>query len=135
MSPGQVDRAVKPPTTGRRAFPPEPLAVRSARQFAAESDAVSGVDLDLLALAVSELASNAVLHARTPFTVTVERLDDGVRVSVSDESPTIPRIRETSVATASGRGLRVVESVVRRWDVDTTPKGKTVWFELGWMGA
>ena len=43
--------------------------------------------------------------------------------------PHIPYVDPSSV---TGRGLRIVESLVRSWDVRATPPGKTVSFELGW---
>jgi hypothetical protein len=30
-----------------------------------------------------------------------------------------------------GRGLYLIEAVSRRWGVEVTPDGKTVWAELG----
>ena len=84
-----------------------------------------------LELAVSELASNAVLHARTPFVVLVERIADGVRVSVSDGDPTLPRVRQVDAATITGRGMAIVEALSRHLEVVTSPGGKTVRFELG----
>lgn len=81
---------------------------------------------------MSELASNAVLHARTPFTVTVERLDDGVRISVTDGDPSIPTVRHVEPEAVTGRGLAIVESISRHMEVETTDEGKTVCFEMGW---
>ena len=90
-----------------------------------------GVDAGALELAVSELASNAVLHARTPFIVLVERIADGVRVSVSDSDPTLPRVRQVDSATITGRGMAIVEALSRSLEVLASPGGKTVRFELG----
>ena len=115
-----------------REFPPESTAVREARTFVTESPASAGVDRDALALAVSELATNAVLHAKTPFVVTVERLPDGVRVSVTDSEPSVPRIREVDPMAITGRGLAIVRALSRRLQIDPADPGKTVWFELGW---
>lgn len=115
-----------------REFAPEPAAVRTARDFVTGSPISQGVDPEALALAVSELATNVVLHASTPFVVTVERLSDGVRVSVTDGNPSVPRIREVDSASVTGRGLAIVRSLSRHLQVDATEPGKTVWFELGW---
>ena len=117
-----------------RTFEPDSSSVRAARKFASGAPEADGVDLGKLELAVSELASNAVLHARTPFVVLVERLDDGVRVSVSDGDPTLPRVRQVDPTNITGRGLAIVESLSRRFDVVATPEGKTVRFELGVAG-
>ena len=120
-----------PTDTLSREFPAVPAAVRNARSFAVEASASAGVDVEALEVVVSELASNAVLHAQTSFVVTVEHLDDGVRVGVADGSPTVPRSRTADPMAVTGRGLRIVQALVRRWRVDARPDGKTIWFELG----
>lgn len=114
-----------------REFPADPAAVRDARDFVAASPECVGVDHVVLTLAVSELATNAVLHARTAFVVTVERLSDGVRVSVTDGDPSLPRLREVGPESITGRGLAIVRSLSRHLQIDEGRSGKTVWFELG----
>lgn len=82
-------------------------------------------------LAVSELATNAVLHARTPFTVAVRRAPSGrVRVEVADVSPAPVQLRRFGVSATTGRGLALVASVSHDWGVEVAERaGKTVWFE------
>jgi anti-sigma regulatory factor (Ser/Thr protein kinase) len=82
-------------------------------------------------LAVSELATNAVLHARTPFTVAVRRTPSGrVRVEVADVSPAPVQLRRFGVSATTGRGLALVASVSHDWGVEVAERaGKTVWFE------
>lgn len=113
-------------------FPPKVSAVSAARRFATGSTISEGVDAEALALAVSELATNAVMHAGTPFVVSLERLDDGVRVSVTDEEPSLPEVRDTELSTITGRGLAIVGSLARVLRIESRPVGKTVSFELGW---
>lgn len=127
MMPASVDGS-------SQAFEPDSASVRAARRFAIAAPEADGVDLATLELAVSELASNAVLHARTPFVVVVERLDDGVRVSVSDEDPTLPQPRQAGAEDITGRGLAIVRSLARHLEVLPTATGKTVRFELGRSG-
>ena len=112
-------------------FPPQSTAVRAARAFAAECPAAAGVNLDALTLGVSELATNAVLHAATAFVVTLERLPDGVRVSVTDRDPSVPRLGDVDATAPTGRGLAIVRALSRRMQVDPSDPGKTIWFELG----
>lgn len=79
---------------------------------------------------VSELATNAVIHARTAFTVALS-LDDGVlRVSVTDRSPRQPVRRRYSEQATTGRGLALVERLAVTWGVASGTGGKTVWCEL-----
>ena len=82
------------------------------------------VDVDAVALLVSELTTNAVVHARTPFTVTVSVSIRALRVEVSDESDVPPE------PTTYGMGLRVTDAVSCAWGWLPTTTGKTIWFEL-----
>lgn len=85
-------------------------------------------------LGVSELVTNAILHGRTPLTITVRRMETGrVRIDVIDGSPLLPEQRHNSVSATTGRGLRMVASVSLDWGVqaghDQHGPGKSVWFE------
>ncbi|MEO6318536.1 MAG: ATP-binding protein [Acidimicrobiales bacterium] len=82
-------------------------------------------------LMTSELASNAVKHVGQPFTVEVDNLGDGVRVTVADPSPEPPTPRQTSVDEIGGRGLNIVEAMATSTGVTLHgDSGKAVWFEL-----
>jgi len=81
-------------------------------------------------LVVSELATNAVIHAGTPFSVGVRYDGSAVRISVQDWSSTQPIMRENNPHALSGRGLRLIAMVSRAWGIDYGPDGKTVWAEL-----
>lgn len=113
-------------------FPPEPGAVRSARRWAADHASVEGAAGDTLALLVSELAANAVMHARAPFTVTLDQEDDHLRVAVSDQGhDVLPELRALDPRATSGRGLRMVAALVAAWGVESGPRPPTtVWFTL-----
>jgi anti-sigma regulatory factor (Ser/Thr protein kinase) len=115
-------------------FPAEPGAVRSARLFAA--DALrrwghAGSLLDDVQLVVSELATNAIVHARCSFRVAVREQGRGVRLSVRDASAARPTVRDGAKLAPSGRGLRLVAALAGNWGVDLDVDGKTVWAELG----
>lgn len=81
-------------------------------------------------LLVTELVTNAVLHARTTVEVTVEPRGPMVRVGVADSSPRPPRRRKHSVDSGTGRGLVLVERMSDSWGVEPRSGGKVVWFEL-----
>jgi anti-sigma regulatory factor (Ser/Thr protein kinase) len=81
-------------------------------------------------LLVTELVTNAVLHARTPLTVAVEMLGDGLRVSVADDSPTGPTVRTYDADATTGRGLHLVDVLSARWGIEPRPSGKAVWCDL-----
>jgi anti-sigma regulatory factor (Ser/Thr protein kinase) len=87
--------------------------------------------LDGAALLVTELVTNAVLHARTPVTVDIQFHDDVVRIEVGDESDRLPVAHRGPPDAMGGRGLAMVASHSRAWGVTPLPAGgKRVWFEL-----
>lgn len=89
------------------------------------------VDLvDVAALVVTELATNAVLHARSDFRVTVRHRTDAVEISVWDASADLPVRRQPQADSTSGRGLRLVAAVASQWGVELPGHGKTVWAQL-----
>lgn len=112
-------------------------SVGRARRFCASQLGDWGAAPDLIdtcLLLVSELATNAVLHARTPFTVTISRPKD-LRVEVADADPTLPQVREYSIDAASGRGLQLISSMAKDYGAGSVDGGKAVWFVLPWTGA
>ncbi len=115
----------------------EPRSVGRARRFCAATLAGWGVDaevVDTCVLLVSELATNAVLHARTPFTVEIA-LDPVLRVEVHDGDRRLPHPRDYGVEAASGRGLHLVEALSVSSGTELSSSGKAVWFELAWTGS
>jgi anti-sigma regulatory factor (Ser/Thr protein kinase) len=85
---------------------------------------------DDIRLVVSELATNAVIHAGTAFSVSVRCTGSAVRISVRDSSPAQPVVRNGGPASMSGRGLHLVKAVSDAWGVDADPDGKTIWAEF-----
>lgn len=81
-------------------------------------------------LVVSELATNAVIHAGSPFSVTVARHGPAIRISVRDWNDAAPIVRNGGPLARSGRGLRLVEAIADDWGVERDPDGKTVWADL-----
>jgi hypothetical protein len=112
----------------------EPPSARDARRLVV--DALRGWGLDHLvdagALLVSEVVTNAVLHARTPLALEVERRGAVVRVTVSDGSPRPPQRRRHGPGAGTGRGLGLLAVVATDWGSGpaTNPWKKDVWFEL-----
>ena len=81
-------------------------------------------------IVVTELAANAVVHARSPFSVSISSGDSTVRILVRDRSLAAPAMQQDVPTRPSGRGLRLVTALSSRWGVDPTPDGKVVWAEL-----
>ena len=119
-----------------RSFRGRPEDVHEVRSFVAAAAGEAGVDLFAATLAASELATNVVVHARTPFTVSVAVGPGCLRVELSDGSAMAPVARATDQDSASGRGVPIVQAVTDRWGSGRRATGKVVWFELGWpVGA
>jgi anti-sigma regulatory factor (Ser/Thr protein kinase) len=112
-------------------LPPEAASVSAARRFAAEANWPGAKEQrDRLAILVSEVTTNAVLHARTRFSITLRSSGSRLRVAVEDESPQLPIKKQYGPAEPTGRGLKLVSSLASAWGVDPKPGGKIVWFEL-----
>jgi anti-sigma regulatory factor (Ser/Thr protein kinase) len=111
---------------------PQPASVREARRYVGAQLADAGFDgaTFVAELLVSELVTNALLHARTTMQVSVEPQGDLVRIAVADGSALVPQRRAHSVESGTGRGLLLVEKMASRWGVDSSDAGKVVWFEL-----
>jgi anti-sigma regulatory factor (Ser/Thr protein kinase) len=117
---------------------PSQRAPRLARAFAAdalESWAAPVEEIDAVQLVVSELVTNAVLHAPESSSITLElfRTREAVRVLVSDASPQEPVRRDGPApwSVQSGRGVALVDSIADRWGTEPrSPRGKTVWCEF-----
>jgi anti-sigma regulatory factor (Ser/Thr protein kinase) len=116
-------------------LPCAPASVAHARRaLSAELTAAGICDRAVgdAALVVSELVSNAILHA---YPLPGERLkvawavDDGwVEVAVSDGgSATMPQAGHPTQASVSGRGLAIVAHICQTWGVRTDDVGLTVW--------
>lgn len=87
-----------------------------------------------IALLVSELGGNAVLHGCLRdrfFRVELTLTERAVRVCVSDpRGERLPRPREAAPDEMFGRGLLIVGAVSDRWGVTELTVGKLVWCEL-----
>jgi anti-sigma regulatory factor (Ser/Thr protein kinase) len=112
-------------------FPPDPSSVTDARHFVADSleaDGCPPATIETAKLLVSELASNAVLHARSSFQVSLRQHDHSLTIAVTDGCTIRPTPR--AVNATGGRGLRLVEALANDWGVCDREGGKAVYFHL-----
>jgi MEDS: MEthanogen/methylotroph, DcmR Sensory domain len=110
-------------------LPPDPHACRVARRlvrFACAPEA--GETIDAAELVVSELAGNAVRHARSTFTAAVSFPNGSVRVAVTDAQP-LP-VDWEGFPVAREHGLGLVAAMAEDWAIEPLPGGKVVWVEL-----
>lgn len=116
-------------------LPCAPASVALARRALSDELRAAGVFDQAVrdaALVVSELLSNAILHA---YPLPGERLQvawavDGtsVEVAVSDGgSPSVPHADHPSPSSLGGRGLSIVEHLSQNWGIRTDELGLTVW--------
>jgi CheY-like chemotaxis protein/anti-sigma regulatory factor (Ser/Thr protein kinase) len=86
---------------------------------------------DAAALVVTELATNAVLHARSPYSVEISHLGGVLRVEVGDGDGGTPEPQVFSAEAESGRGIVLVSAISTSWGIDARAEGKVIWAELG----
>lgn len=137
MTSGGRLRSVSSAPVDRIDLPPEPSSVQRARSFVATRLSDWGCDsvAETAALLTSELATNAVRHAHTPYAVVLTRTRGGARVDVLDQSDDNPVLRAHDLGATAGRGLALVASLASRWGA-TPPEelggfAKGVRFSLG----
>lgn len=114
-------------------FPSELASVGQARRFVRQtlSDwGMESVEPEASQL-VTELATNCVIHAGTPFQVRLSVDGQVLRLSVSDGSSRAPITKAHSREATTGRGLDLVAAFSDSWGITTRPDGKTVWCTLG----
>ncbi|AEV83339.1 histidine kinase [Actinoplanes sp. SE50] len=80
--------------------------------------------LDVTAVVVSELVTNAVRHGGGCVALQVEAHDRRVIVSVADGSSVVPRRRDPDGA--GGRGIALIEALAEGWTVHNHEGGKQV---------
>jgi hypothetical protein len=84
------------------------------------------------AIVATDLAANAVLHARSGFTLAVSRSADAVRIAVRDGGPLADRNDGMTFDVRRGHGLSVVSQLATGWAVERLPDGKVVRADLPW---
>lgn len=108
-----------------------PAAARAVVAAVLEGWGLQSVAADA-ELVVSELVTNAVLHAPGIDTYELEllRLANGVRLCLADGSPIRPTVFDVSSTSGSGRGMQIVQALGARWGTDEHRGGKRVWVDL-----
>jgi anti-sigma regulatory factor (Ser/Thr protein kinase) len=131
-SPERGHDVVVPPEPVEMVAETVPFSVARIRRFAVDacSRSASTVDCDTVALLVSEVATNALVHGTGQVRVRVIPQPPGVRIEVVDGSDVLPRRRTATAVDEGGRGIALVEALAAAWGSEATDSGKTVWFEL-----
>lgn len=109
----------------------EVASCSTARCFV--QNALSGAAEDVrtnASLLVSEVITNALLHASGPVTVEVVQKGNAYRICVGDGSRTPPIEKGYRPDDATGRGLHLLNCLAATWGWKRTASGKIVWFDL-----
>jgi hypothetical protein len=111
-------------------LPPAPPACRAARRLVrtACAEEAGPETIDAAELVVSELAGNAVRHARSTFTAEVSFPNGSVRLAVTDAQPLPSGWGGFPIAREHGLGL--IATLADDWAVEPLAGGKVVWAEL-----
>jgi serine phosphatase RsbU (regulator of sigma subunit)/anti-sigma regulatory factor (Ser/Thr protein kinase) len=121
--------------TASHEFPAEVWASPQARGVLASWLRTWGVTDDLVEtaqLCLSELVTNAVIHAGTTTKVTARLDEERLLVLVQDRGNRGAARRDFAhdPADISGRGLLLVDALATAWSAEHSADGTTVWFEL-----
>jgi serine/threonine-protein kinase RsbW len=118
--------------TESRSFDHAPESVALARRFATQAIAGAPADtVETVALMVSELATNCILHTDMGFDLTVAQSQGEIRVQATDRGGGEPTVRSPAPSEPSGRGLQIVDMLSTDWGFEHLPgRGKTVWFTV-----
>jgi DNA-binding NarL/FixJ family response regulator len=126
-------------TEATQRFEQDAQSARDARRFVSQAlrDYDEEGDLtDTVTLLVSELVTNAVVHAGSDVEVMVRLTSTSARIEVTDASAAAVAPRNAAEDEDSGRGMALVGNLARRWGVRPAPGGgKTVWFEVDRPGS
>lgn len=126
-------------STARIVLDDDTRAPGVARRFLREFLARSAVDEDVSAtaeLCLSELVTNAVVHAGSRSELRATLDDDRLTVAVSDrggvpvDAADAAPDEDPDVLRVHGRGLQLVEALADRWGSERDAVGTTVWFAL-----
>jgi PAS domain S-box-containing protein len=111
-------------------LPAEPAVVSRARAHVAHQ--LSRWELGHLVattqVVVTELLTNAIVHARGPIQLRLVR-NQSLICEVSDSSAAAPHLRRAGRLDEGGRGLFLIAQLSRRWGTRYSGDRKTIWAE------
>jgi anti-sigma regulatory factor (Ser/Thr protein kinase) len=120
-------------TVDFREFAPSPEGVGEVRAFVREVLEDLNMDEDCIfqsQLVADELATNAMKHAGSIYSVAIEVTERVVRVAVRDDSSVLPTPQAPPLESTCGRGLSIVSSTANRWGTVPLGLGKEMWADV-----
>lgn len=134
------------PPIGYRSRPPGGEPMQSSKVFVPVDEAIGAARyfvhsvlrgwgeaaplIDDALLVTSEMATNALVHARSPFRLSVARSGNAIKVAIQDATSVLPQMRDADARSARGRGMGIVAALSSSWGSEVGPRGKIVWAEL-----
>ena len=115
--------------------PPLPESVKGARDWARDQLVDWGIDdgdQHTVVTGISELITNAVLHAGTESYLSIDLDSGAIAVTVADSGNRgEPVLTGADTMAVRGRGLSLVRAIADSFGAHRTSAGATVWFEIG----
>jgi hypothetical protein len=139
MHSGVFGASPPPPVSGHptadltRVFPGALDTPRAARHFVIDTLQRWGAEqsvIDNAALVVTELTTNAMMHAGSDSKVRIWASREVIGIAVEDEVGVLPIQRTPRSLASTGRGLSMVAVLSQQWGADVLDDGKVVWAEL-----
>lgn len=117
-------------------LPGAPESIAVAREFTRKI-LHSCPNIDAIALVVSELTTNAVLHSRSgqggTFRLWLLPINQGIAVFVYDDGPPTGATFDRGDVEDFGRGLQIVEHFATAWgSAGDTPGKHATWADMPW---
>jgi anti-sigma regulatory factor (Ser/Thr protein kinase) len=117
-------------------LPGVPESVRAARQLVRSQLGDGHPAAGAAALAVSELATNAIAYTRSglpggTFAVSVQDVPGGVLIRVRDAGGrTMPVLADQAPGAEHGHGLRIVAALAAEWGTEPCTAGRATWCRI-----
>ena len=113
-------------------FVPDATELRAVRAFVAHTlQAWEVPELrDDALLVACELSTNAMLHAASPFRMSIAHSASELEITVRDASKTRPLRLDADGTRIGGRGVAMIAALSDTWGVRDEIDGKTVWAKL-----
>jgi chemotaxis response regulator CheB len=114
-------------------LPAAASAAASAREFVHDATRALCRDdvVSVATLLVSEVVTNAVVHARSASRLALVVEGDALRVRLTDWGDGALELRQVVPTAVSGRGLHIVDGLATVWGTVATPRWKRVFFVVG----
>jgi two-component sensor histidine kinase len=121
--------------TSQRSFPATAGSIREARRFVLDQlPQVADAMREQVGLIVSELVTNAIVHASSSYTVALDLEPQTLTLEVADQGNGLPFPADAPPPPDQhhGRGLLIVTQLATEWGVKqhSGDPGKTVWVKL-----